>query len=128
IVFALWLGCIGMYAHGQGYDGSVGLTVDSTAMSIQKDTTMRFVRIGKIFIIGNKQTKPQIILRELNVSEGDIIFLPDLLSILEEDKNKLINTRLFNKVEIHLVEANRFLADLIIEVNERWYTFPIPIL
>lgn len=128
IVFALWLGCIGMYAHGQGYDGSVRITVDSAAMSIQKDTTMRFVRIGKIFIIGNKQTKPQIILRELNVSEGDIIFLPDLLSILEEDKNKLINTRLFNKVEIHLVEADKFLVDLIIEVNERWYTFPIPIL
>src|SRR5690606_41730575 len=47
---------------------------------------------------------------------------------LIEDKNKLINTRLFNKVEIHLVEIDRFLVDLIIEVNERWYTFPIPIL
>ena len=128
IVFALWLGCIGMYAQGQGHDGTLELTRNIAEMPVQQDSTMRFVRVSKIFIIGNKQTKPQIILRELSANEGDIIFLPDLQSMLVEDKNKLINTRLFNKVEIHLVEADRFLVDLIIEVNERWYTFPIPIL
>lgn len=128
IVFALWLGCISMYAQCQGHDEVQGLAVHSSTISTPQDSTMRFVRVSRIFIVGNKQTKPQIILRELNVGEGDVIFLPDLQSTLIEDKNKLINTRLFNKVEIHLVEIDRFLVDLIIEVNERWYTFPIPIL
>lgn len=128
IVFALWLGCVGMHAQGQGNEGIQELSVHTEAAQVPTDSTMRFVRISKVFIVGNKQTKPQIILRELDVNEGDVIFLPDLQSMLEEDKNKLINTRLFNKVEIHLVEIDRFLVDLIIEVNERWYTFPIPIL
>lgn len=127
-MFALWLGCTGMYAQGQEHNGVLGLTAYSEAASVPQDSTMRFVRVSKIFIVGNKQTKGQIILRELGVSEGEIIFLSDLQSMLKEDKNKLINTRLFNKVEIHLVEIDRFLVDLIIEVNERWYTFPLPIL
>lgn len=103
--------------------------IDSSGFSLQKDSVdQRYVRIGKIFIVGNKQTKSHIILRELGTYEGDIFYLPDLREILANDKNKLINTKLFNAVEMHLIEAGSFLVDIIIEVNERWYTFPIPIL
>ena len=100
---------------------------DSTIHSPGDSSSMRYVRIDKLFIIGNKQTKPQIILRELDIAEGDIFYLPDLKTVVENDKYKLINTRLFNSVEIHLLEVDRYLVDIIIEVKERWYTFPIPI-
>ena len=102
--------------------------VDSTRILSNSDTAdLRYVRIDKIFIVGNKQTKPQIIKRELSLAEGDIFYLPELRPILQADKNKLINTRLFNSVEIHVLELDKHLVDILIEVNERWYTFPIPI-
>ena len=107
----------------------IGKTPIDSAFALTKadSSENRYVRIDKIFIIGNKQTKPSIILRELDVSEGDIFFLPDLRVVLDTDKNKLINTRLFNSVNIHILEVDEFLVDVIIEVKERWYTFPIPI-
>lgn len=101
---------------------------DSVALKNHTDSSeMRYVRIDKIFIVGNKLTRSPIILRELDVSEGDIFYLPDLKEILKKDENKLINTRLFNDVDIHLLEVDKYLMDLLIEVKERWYTFPIPI-
>lgn len=101
---------------------------DTVTFNAETDSSeMRYVRIDRIFIIGNKLTKPQIILRELDVAEGEIYYLPDLRDILDNDKNKLINTRLFNAVEIHVLEVNQYQIDLIVEVKERWYTFPIPI-
>lgn len=102
--------------------------VDSTVIVAKRDSSdRRYVRIDKIFIIGNKLTKPQIVLRELDVNEGEIFYFPDLKAALEIDKNKLINTRLFNSVQIHTLEVDKYLVDIIIEVKERWYTFPLPI-
>src|SRR5690606_28248554 len=103
IVFALWLGCISMYAQCQGHDEVQGLAVHSSTISTPQDSTMRFVRVSRIFIVGNKQSKPQIILRVLTVGEGDVIYSPAWPSSLIEDKNKRINTLLFNNVGIHLV-------------------------
>src|SRR5690554_3065235 len=127
IAFAFCLCCMSIPAtYAQALHA---FPIDSSGFSLQKDSVdQRYVRIGKIFIVGNKQTKSHIILRELGTYEGDIFYLPDLREILANDKNKLINTKLFNAVEMHLIEAGSFLVDIIIEVNERWYTFPIPIL
>lgn len=123
LLLILFQFCISTNAECQ----PVTAPVDST-LTLQKDSSeFRYVRIDKIFIIGNKQTKPQIIQRELSISEGDIFYLPDLREILVTDRNKLINTRLFNTVETHILEVDQFLIDIVIEVKERWYTFPIPI-
>ena len=84
---------------------------DSTALSdstkrpsrtrtVVADSTGRFLRINRIFIVGNRVTRDPIILRELTLKSGDFIYSSDLQSILEVDKKKLINTRLFNTVEI----------------------------
>lgn len=91
------------------------------------DTTGRFIRINRIFIIGNRITRDQIVLRELTLKTGDFIYSEDLVAILEQDKKKLINTRLFNTVEIRTLELDPGKADLLIDLNERWYTFPTPI-
>src|SRR5687768_12061927 len=69
-----------------------------------RDSTGRFVHINRVFIIGNRLTRDQIILRELTLKPGDIIFSTELAEILELDKKKLINTRLFNTVEIRMLE------------------------
>lgn len=91
------------------------------------DSIGRFVMINRVFIIGNRLTRDQIIMRELSLKPGDLIFNLDLPGILDLDKKKLFNTRLFNTVEIRTMELQENKVDLLIDLNERWYTFPSPI-
>jgi len=91
------------------------------------DTTGRFLEVNRIFIIGNRITRDQIILRELSLKTGDIVYSSDLASMLDLDKKKLINTRLFNKVDIRTLELDNKKIDLLVDLNERWYTFPAPV-
>jgi outer membrane protein assembly factor BamA len=91
------------------------------------DSTARFIKINRIFIIGNEVTRERIIRRELSVSEGDIVYSEDLPSLLEVDRKKLINTRLFNVVQIRTLELEKDQFDVLVDLKERWYTFPSPI-
>ena len=93
----------------------------------KEDSTARFVKINRIFIIGNKITRDRIILRELSLQQGDIIYSADLASVLETDRRKLINTRLFNTVTFRTLELEKDQFDLLVDIKERWYTFPSPI-
>jgi outer membrane protein assembly factor BamA len=102
-------------------------TLTRTPLNAVTDSAGRFIHINRIFILGNRITRDQIILRELTLRQGDIIYNLDLPNILEQDKKKLINTRLFNTVEIRPLELQPNYVDLLIDLNERWYTFPSPI-
>jgi len=90
------------------------------------DSAYRPVRINRILIIGNRITREHIILRELSLKPGDTVnyyLLPELLS---RDKNKLFNLHLFHSTDIRMLELEPGLMDLLVEVNERWFTFPVP--
>ncbi len=87
----------------------------------------RYVTIDNIFVIGNKRTKASIILRELVVKKGMLIYYPDLIEHIEKDKNKIYNLRLFNTVEINSLDLGEDRVNIVIQVDERWYTYPIPI-
>ncbi len=102
-------------------------TLSRTPFHTIPDTAGRFIHINRIFVLGNRITRDQIVLRELTLRQGDIIYSQDLNDILERDKKKLINTRLFNTVEIRSLELQKDYVDLLIDLNERWYTFPAPI-
>lgn len=91
------------------------------------DSSAQQIKINRIFIIGNRRTREQIILRELSVAPGDSVFVQQLEFILDQDKKKLYNTRLFNTVDIRVLELDDTAVDLLIDVDERWYTFPVPI-
>ncbi|HEX6889364.1 MAG TPA: POTRA domain-containing protein, partial [Chryseolinea sp.] len=91
------------------------------------DSTGHFIHINRIFVVGNRVTKERIILRELTLKPGDIVYSTELPIILDMDKKKLINTRLFNTVEVRILEFQPDQIDLLIDLNERWYTFPSPI-
>ena len=85
------------------------------------------VQIGSVFITGNRRTKEKIILRELTLKPGAVFSRIDLPVIVQKDKEKLINTRLFLEVDIQLIDRSQELIDLVIQVKERWYFFPSPI-
>jgi outer membrane protein assembly factor BamA len=91
------------------------------------DSTGKFLQINRIFIVGNRVTRDPIILRELTLQPGDYIYSTELPGVLETDKRKLINTRLFNTVTIRTLELEPNKTDILIDITERWYTFPSPI-
>jgi outer membrane protein assembly factor BamA len=93
-----------------------------------KDTVeARVITIGRIIIIGNKTTHDRIISRELSLKQGDTISSKRIAAVLDMDQRKIYNLRLFNTVELRWLELTNGIADLLVEVNERWYTFPVPI-
>ena len=84
--------------------------------------------IGRIFIQGNKTTRSYIILRELSFKTGDTVVLSNLVSAFKDAHDRLFNTRLFNEVVVYIREFRGYVADIGIDVKERWYIFPLPYL
>ncbi len=83
-------------------------------------------KVGRIFISGNKKTKNYIVERELSFKTGDSVSLHDLVTAFQMAHDRLINTHLFNDVVIYLKEFHGYVADVAIDVKERWYIFPVP--
>jgi outer membrane protein assembly factor BamA len=115
-------------------NGSASIVISDSVKrprhAIKNDTIrhVKFLTVNHIFITGNRITRDQIILRELTVKPGDVVYSDDLPGILDLDRKKLLNTRLFNTVELKTLEADPFKIDLVVDVNERWYTFPAPLI
>src|SRR5690349_11755537 len=133
-MMAIALIFVTFFSFGQSHQGDRdgAFFSDSTRKErrhhpVTRDSTGRFVMINRVFIIGNRLTRDQIIMRELTLKPGDVIFNLDLAAILDSDKKKLFNTRLFNTVEIRTMELQENKVDLLIDLNERWYTFPAPV-
>lgn len=85
------------------------------------------VRIQQIQIEGNDITRPSIILREMNLHQGDIISNEALPELLQENKRRLLNLSLFTSVDISSQKTDSGLT-LLLKVHERFYYLPRPIL
>lgn len=86
--------------------------------------------VRTIQIEGNTRTRHHIITRELNIHPGDTIDLALLPMLLQQERNKIFNTRLFVTVDVKAAPAlpdslPQYLErDVIILLKERWYFFP----
>ena len=87
----------------------------------------RLVVVG-FEVSGNKVTKERIITREMVLSLGDTILKMELIPSLQRSRDNLLNTSLFNFVtlDVQHLPGNKIIVE--IEVIERWYIWPIPIL
>jgi len=94
---------------------------------IQSDTIDRYLEVNRIIITGNKLTRNSIILRELSFKKGDVISERIIPKVIEKDQRKLFNLHLFNTATITPLDLKNGMVDFLIEVDERWYTFPVPI-
>jgi len=81
-------------------------------------------RIQNIIIIGNEITKDNVVLRELVIHKGDI----PTTEKLQESQQRLMNLLLFNRVQLNIYPHDEKSLVLIIEVTERLYFYPVPIL
>ena len=84
--------------------------------------------IDSIILVGNNITKPKIILRELEFNEGDTVNVKDFDKLSKLSQENLINTSLFNFVNLDMSTKDSVHIILSISVIERWYTWPIPLL
>ena len=103
-------------SKGQVVTDTATVTLDSGAV----------IRIDKIFIIGNRRTKPRIILREMDAQSGNTYVWHELRQILANDQRRIVNTKLFLRVDIRKILVDDHRMDLIVSVTERWYTIPSP--
>lgn len=84
--------------------------------------------IKKINIKGNETTKEKIIIRELTFHENDSISENNLKDKIDNTKENLLNTLLFNFVTINYknIPLSKNI-EINIELIERWYIWPFPI-
>jgi len=100
---------------------------DTTATPFNKTSAEKSpVIIADIFIVGNKKTKPYIIEREIPFKVGQAMLRSDLPGKMELAREQLMNTTLFNEVEVKLEKQEDDLVFIRVNVTERWYFFPLP--
>lgn len=93
--------------------------------------------IKKIVLIGNKQTVDRILYRELIFNTGDTLRIDNLQIAFLRSTENLMNTLLFNKVDIQHVAGTEGIhqsgdsvyqgIEVYVFVAERWYIFPAPV-
>ncbi|MBK7940168.1 MAG: BamA/TamA family outer membrane protein [Lewinellaceae bacterium] len=78
---------------------------------------------------GNRKTRSALILRELEFTPGDSLFIAELPAALERNSLRLMNLGIFNTAKINVrswnPESNH--VSLHIELIEAWYIYPVPL-
>ena len=83
--------------------------------------------VGRVVFAGNAVTRERILRAELDFREGDTLALADLLARLEANRRRIFNLQLFHAVVVQAsCTGSKWL--IVFGVQERWYTFPVPIL
>ena len=87
-----------------------------------------YVVIEDIEVVGNNKTRQKVILRELAFHIGDSIPIAQLTQKIERSTSLLMNTNLFQEVNITYNEwqGNNNHVALKVAVREAWYIYPIP--
>jgi outer membrane protein assembly factor BamA len=85
----------------------------------------RFI-VRNIIIKGNRKTRPEIILREIPFRPGESFLLQVLVTKFEEARRQIMNTSLFHEVSVTLKSFDGYNIDILVQVRERWYLFPVP--
>lgn len=96
----------------------------SNTDSLEQNLKLTFE--GYIFK-GNKHTCNVVINRELAVKPGEKILLYELPVFLETIHNRLMNTSLFNDVQV----KDSIVGDLLFilcDLRERWFIYPLPVI
>lgn len=102
---------------------SISRLYDSVEYKI--DSTSK-LHIHSIEVIGNKNTKTYIILRELLFKEGDSVISGLLYDVIENSRQLVYNTTLFITTEITPIFREGRDVDIKIIVKEKWFIFPLP--
>lgn len=84
------------------------------------------VWVRNITVSGQKITKQQIIDRELRFKAGDLLHSNEIEQKRQLTRSNLINTYLFNEVEVNTSLDSLNQLDVTVSLKERWYWIPLP--
>ncbi|MFI5204714.1 MAG: hypothetical protein ACHQF2_09485 [Flavobacteriales bacterium] len=96
-----------------------------TAVAENISTRDSTVVIAKIIVIGNEKTDEDIILREITFRSGDTV--RNIAAAIKRSEANLVNMELFNYVKVSYYAVAGGFVDVLIEIKERWYFWPIPL-
>ena len=96
-------------------------------LQTRRDSTIVFpdtpLVVDTIMIVGNIHTKDFVIVREMSLQTGTRI----TKELLQYDQERIYSLGLFNRVQLHVALTSHGQANIIVEVSERWYIFPFPV-
>jgi outer membrane protein assembly factor BamA len=90
---------------------------------ILKDT---YVKIRDIRVTGENITRKYIINREIQFVKGASYSMSDVMARIKTSKEDLMNTALFVDVSVDFTRWFDDSLDIVVDVKERWYYFPLP--
>ena len=102
----------------------VSIILLGTSGLLAQERTPLNKRVTDIVVIGNNDTKENVIIRELLFNEGDTL----TWFLLDRSRQRVLNLHLFNQVEMQIYPKENDELLLIIDVTERLYFYPVPIL
>ncbi|WP_375434296.1 POTRA domain-containing protein [uncultured Hymenobacter sp.] len=100
---------------------------DSTLRALLTCPGYTTLRVAALVFVGNQVTKEQTLRAELDFSEGDTLRATTLAVRIEANRRRLFNLQLFHQVLCEVACQDGRLT-ILFSVQERWYTFPVPIL
>ncbi len=86
-----------------------------------EDSIEEYVYIRKLAFKGNKVTKEFVILREMNIAQGDSIVKSELTKVLNFNKTRILNGKLFSKVDFKIDKGINDSLDITFTVKELFY-------
>ncbi len=95
-----------------------------SASSFLEDT---FIIIQDLKIQGNKKTKEAIVWRELDFQKGDTLLLDNYEKRIQRNYTNLLDTHLFNEVQIDTIHNEAHFYTIQVTVEERWRFWPWPV-
>jgi len=109
-----------------GYNKNQG---DNFQLRSSDEDLRQDVYIDSIIVLGNAKTRERIILREMDLQPGDQIAIADLTATLQQSERYLMNTGMFTRANIRFKdwEGGVNKIQLVVEVEESWYLFPVPL-
>ncbi|MFA6467670.1 MAG: POTRA domain-containing protein [Bacteroidota bacterium] len=81
-------------------------------------------RVGQIICIGNTLTKDYVIVQEMLLKQDSLV----TYETVQFDINRIYSLGLFTKVDIEVIPDSGNAAMLMVNVVERWYFYPFPLL
>lgn len=100
------------------YNDTTHISTDSAAKAN--------VNVHNIIVTGNRTTKTYLILREIPFKISDSIVSSNMKKDFELARQLVYNTTLFDEVKLTPKWIDDHNIDVLVEVKERWYIYPIP--
>ena len=97
-----------------------------TGLSLLPFDSGKKVCVKNLIVTGTKKTKPYIVYREIHFKKGDSLLISTLQKELEQARQQVKNTLLFNEVNLEMVAIDSNNISITLQVTERWYLYPIP--